>query len=71
MSEGSRRQFRFPEKVLKSIIPVTPIIPESRIHEMRNRVCVKCKHGSVSGQGGQPPCSTRPPKPPFPMPFFE
>ena len=32
----------------------------SRVHEMRNRVRVMCKPGSVGGRGGQPPRSTRP-----------
>ena len=32
----------------------------SRIHEMRNRVRVMCKPGSVGDLGGQPPRSTRP-----------
>jgi len=32
----------------------------SRIHEMRNRVRVMCKPGSVGGLGGRPPRSTRP-----------
>ena len=32
----------------------------SRIHEMRNRVRVMCKPGSVGDLGGQPPKSTRP-----------
>ena len=31
-----------------------------RVHEMRNRVRVMCKPGSVGGRGGQPPRSTRP-----------
>jgi hypothetical protein len=35
----------------------------SRIHEMRNRVRVMCKPGSVGGRGGQPPRSIRPKSP--------
>ena len=37
----------------------------SRVHEMRNRVRVMCKPGSVGGRGGQPPRSTRPGLRPF------
>src|SRR5208337_4296503 len=41
----------------------------SRIHEMRNRVRVMCKPGSVGDLGGQPPRSTRPDAPGLtPMP---
>ena len=41
-----------------------------RVHEMRNRVRVMCKPGSVGGRGGQPPRSTRPNFPPTPISLF-
>src|SRR5208337_2947439 len=70
-TEGPRRGKEVPShEPLKGNMPGT-LRPEpcprnddgsrgSRIHEMRNRVRVMCKPGSVGGRGGQPPRSTRP-----------
>ena len=69
--EGPRRGKEVPShEPLKGNMPGT-LRPEpcprnddgsrgSRIHEMRNRVRVMCKPGSVGDLGGQPPRSTRP-----------
>ena len=69
--EGPRRGKEVPShEPLKGNMPGT-LRPEpcprnddgsrgSRIHEMRNRVRVMCKPGSVGGLGGRPPRSTRP-----------
>ena len=71
--EGPRRGKEVPShEPLKGNMPGT-LRPEpcprnddgsrgSRIHEMRNRVRVMCKPGSVGGLGGRPPRSTRPPR---------
>ena len=73
--EGPRRGKEVPShEPLKGNMPGT-LRPEpcprnddgsrgSRIHEMRNRVRVMCKPGSVGDLGGQPPRSTRPNNPP-------
>ena len=73
--EGPRRGKEVPShEPLKGNMPGT-LRPEpcprnddgsrgSRIHEMRNRVRVMCKPGSVGGLGGRPPRSTRPGIPP-------
>ena len=75
--EGPRRGKEVPShEPLKGNMPGT-LRPEpcprnddgsrgSRIHEMRNRVRVMCKPGSVGGLGGRPPRSTRPGFPPLP-----
>ena len=72
--EGPRRGKEVPShEPLKGNMPGT-LRPEpcprnddgsrgSRIHEMRNRVRVMCKPGSVGDLGGRPPRSTRPAKP--------
>src|SRR5271157_3959117 len=73
-TEGPRRGKEVPShEPLKGNMPGT-LRPEpcprnddgsrgSRIHEMRNRVRVMCKPGSVGDLGGQPPRSTRPEDP--------
>ena len=72
--EGPRRGKEVPShEPLKGNMPGT-LRPEpcprnddgsrgSRIHEMRNRVRVMCKPGSVGGLGGRPSRSTRPKAP--------
>ena len=76
--EGPRRGKEVPShEPLKGNMPGT-LRPEpcprnddgwrgSRIHEMRNRVRVMCKPGSVGGLGGRPPRSTQPNNPSTPI----